>query len=174
LAPGRTAFLAMVHKTYAFCFFLAAVFYVVLPLTIYGSSKLSASTTAPLASRYEKTFADVREVFSMESLLDRDLELPSASAASDGWQQSVTNFLFIVKETVRMTIHRFRHMNTKAREVYGFLTQGGAGELAEAVFLVCVVYVLDGFVYPAAAFWVLLWFAKQLVFPLAKLDAVAA
>ena len=112
----------------------------ILPLSIYGTSKLSAAITEPLRAETFATFQKAGEVFSLETITRQDGFLDKVDA-----------------------------IKKKAVDVIRF-SGNATADIAVSVARLAVIKVLDGIVFPLLCLAFLVWLVRGVLYPILGLS----
>lgn len=138
------------RQLFVFSGVLAAVLYLVLPLTVFAASYLSARISAPLIAEATAGYASLEGDLSSEALADRLLPFDGSEAADAG---------FWSKLNVGQRIERLKD---RYRETIDWL-QGRTREMAVWTIKLFAGYLFDCLVFPLAIFFVLFVAARGLL-----------
>jgi hypothetical protein len=144
--PDRKGIARFMRSATATCIFLTLLLYLVLPLAVYGASRLSERITRPLIQQSYDAFGRVSRTFTHEAAEDH--------LGDDGKGASAIDAAMGVAD-------RYERLKKRLRELEVYLGEQGKN-LAGTTFQLIAAYLFDCVIFPLAFVAVLILFVKGL------------
>jgi len=144
LFPNREGVARCLRSVTATCTFLTVLLYLVLPLTVYGASRLSERITRPLIQQAYDAFDQVSRVFTQEAAED-NLEGDEKASSTIERAMGVAD--------------RYERLKKRLGELEAYLSEQGK-TLAGTTFQLIAAYLFDCVIFPLAFLAVLVFFLK--------------
>lgn len=142
--PDRKGMARLLRSVTATCIFLTVLLYLVLPLAVYGASRLSERITRPLIQKSYDAFGQVSRTFTQDVAED--------NLGHDGKGASAI-------ETAMGVADRYERLKKRLRELEVYLGEQGKN-LAGTTFQLIAAYLFDCVIFPLAFAAVLILFIK--------------
>jgi ABC-type multidrug transport system fused ATPase/permease subunit len=142
--PDRKGMARFLRSVTAICTFFTVLLYLVLPLAVYGASRLSERITRPLIQQSYDAFGEVSRRFTQAAVED--------NLGGDGKGESAI-------ETAMGVAGRYQRLKKRLRELEAYLGEEGKN-LAGTTFQLIAAYLFDCVIFPLAFVAVLILFTK--------------
>ena len=142
--PNRIGMARFLRSVTATCTFLTVLVYLVLPLAVYGASRLSERITRPLIQQSYDAFDQVSRTFTQE-----------AAEGSLGGDEKGASAI----QTAMSVADRYERLKKRLRDLEAYLSEQGKN-LAGTTFQLIAAYLFDCVIFPLAFVAVLILFLK--------------
>ncbi len=146
LFPGRVEMARLLRSGAVTCAFAVVLLYLILPLAVFGASRLSERLTRPLIQESYDTFNQVSRTFTLNTV---EHEISQDSGESSALQ------------TAMGLNERYEHLKKRLRELEAYLGDQ-AKRLAGTTFQLIAGYLFDCIIFPLAFVAVLILFFRAM------------